>query len=223
MNQPEQQYYQQRILLLRHPKPLVEAGVCYGQLDLPLNRALHSQDEPVLQRLAALLQPFTIHSSPLQRCELFANFLAGAHQTVQLDPAWQELNFGDWEGQRWSEIEAQAIHAWQQNLAGFVPPSGESAQQMQVRVLSAWQQLLQNRQTPMLLVSHLGVIRMILAEVLSLPFFAQLRLKVDYQHGVLICRSWLAETGESPPIADSEVWQVEAVNLSPQDLIARLL
>ena len=222
MNKPEPQYYQQQMVLLRHPKPLVEAGICYGQLDLPLNTALHSQNEPVLQQLADLLQPFAIQSSPLQRCAVLAKFLAGTHKAVQLDPAWQELNFGDWEGQNWSDIEPQAINAWQQNLADFVPPSGESARQMQARVLSAWQQLLQNRQTPMVLVSHLGVIRMILAELLSAPFSAQLRLKVDYQHGVLLKRSWLAETIAATPVRDSEVWQIEAINLSPQGLIEHL-
>ena len=52
-----------QIFLIRHPRPLIDAGVCYGQLDIDCADAQH-----VAARLRALLPEGTpIISSPLRR------------------------------------------------------------------------------------------------------------------------------------------------------------
>jgi hypothetical protein len=32
-----------RIVLIRHPKPLIEAGICYGRLDIPPHPSAEQQ------------------------------------------------------------------------------------------------------------------------------------------------------------------------------------
>ena len=55
--------------LLRHATPLVDAGICYGQLDVPADAAAtqHSA-QAFLAALPELAQPLQIVSSPARRC-----------------------------------------------------------------------------------------------------------------------------------------------------------
>lgn len=201
-------------LLIRHLKPDVAAGICYGQTDLAVAETPDAAWQNLMSRCGLPLL-----SSPLQRARVLADHLSALQKKVspiREDLRWQELNFGQWEGCSWSEISQQAVQQWQQNLQGFHFPGGESAGQMQQRVISAWCDW-QQQQIGGLLVSHLGVIRMLLGAVLQIPFPQQLLLQLDYQHCAWLRQSWLDdEQGHKLP--DSELWQLKGLNLSPQAL-----
>ena len=142
---------------------------------------------------------------------------APAPASIAEDHRWQELDFGDWEGLSWQQIGQDNVESWQQNLLGFQFPNGESALQMQQRVLSAWRDWLRQR-TGGVLVTHLGVIRMLLGQVLQIPFQQQLVLQIDYQKVVWLQQSWLEDNkGVIQP--GSEVWQLKGVNLSADALL----
>ena len=69
-----------KLLLIRHPKPDVIEGTCYGRTDVPPEQA---DLAGLLERLrrrwrsGAHPPPRAVYSSPLQRCATVAGALAG--------------------------------------------------------------------------------------------------------------------------------------------------
>jgi alpha-ribazole phosphatase len=124
-----------KLRLIRHPKPQVEAGICYGATDLLAEvDALEAQ----LEECLLMPKPVFVFSSPLQRCSALAQALAarGWPEPV-FDRDFAEMNFGDWEMQPWSKIERHQINAWAADISAYVPPGGESVQQVAERALLA--------------------------------------------------------------------------------------
>ncbi|MAC48283.1 histidine phosphatase family protein [Oceanospirillum beijerinckii] len=205
-------------LLIRHLKPQAESGICYGRLDLPAAEVPDSACAVLAADFFATNPQALLFSSPLQRAAQLAQVMAGAVLTdPTFDAAWQEIDFGRWEGLKWSSIPKTDIDAWQQNLSGFDAHGGESALQLQQRVLKAWQAWLQQRQGG-ILISHLGVIRMLMGQVLEMPLSSQLRLQLDYQHLIWLRRTWQCQcdkggcSSHCKPLPQSEVWQVKGLN-----------
>ena len=113
--------------LIRHPRPAVEPGICYGQTDL----GLAESPAAVAERLRPLLpESFDLHASPLARARLLAESLG----TPRLDDRLKEIHFGDWEGRSFADI-GSAIDDWAADPLGFRPPGGESPREMAARVL----------------------------------------------------------------------------------------
>jgi alpha-ribazole phosphatase len=127
-------------------------------------------------------------SSPLQRCARFAEEL-GAHLgvPVQLDKDLQELHFGAWEGQSAAalmETDAQALGLFWADPYSFTPPQGEPVADFSTRVLAALQRLHATcTGERILLISHGGVMRLLLAHARGLP--REQLLNVEVGHGAL--------------------------------------
>lgn len=155
--------------LARHAQPLIEQGICYGQLDLPAD-ADHTLASA---RLLAAALPAQIHlsCSPLQRCEQLALALLALRPdlTCKTDARLQEMNFGRWEGRAWAAIAPAELQAWTDNFAHYKPgsvgdggidnsaDSGESVSRFMARVASAFDELPHDADT--LWITHAGVIR----------------------------------------------------------------
>ena len=156
--------------LIRHPRPLVEAGICYGRLDIPAeNVALAAE------RLAGELPPgLPVYSSPLRRCRELAGYL---HPAPQIDARLQEMDFGAWEGRAWDAIPRGELDAWAADIAGYAPPGGESPLQVQQRVLAFVAGLAMPEAT---VVTHAGVIRVLVAYLHGLPPSAWTTLDFPY-------------------------------------------
>ncbi|MGD9870583.1 MAG: alpha-ribazole phosphatase family protein [Thauera sp.] len=113
--------------LIRHPRPAVEPGICYGQTDLGLAESAAE----VAERLRPLLpESFALHASPLARARLLAEALG----TPALDDRLKEIHFGEWEGRSFADI-GSAIDDWAEDPLGFRAPGGESPREMAARVL----------------------------------------------------------------------------------------
>ncbi len=230
--------YSADYLLIRHLKPQAGSGICYGRLDLPAAEAPDPACDVLAARFFSRYPDAQLLSSPLQRAAQLAEYIRQRYSEqsdikqssssdlaldlnwdLTLDERWQEIDFGRWEGESWNQIVKEEIDAWHQDLNGFSGHGGESAIQMQLRVSDAWDEWQQCNKGGVL-ICHQGVIRMVLAEVLQLPMAAQLRLEVNYQHGVWLRQSWLQdEQGNKLP--DSELWQVKGLNLSCAELAQR--
>jgi alpha-ribazole phosphatase len=127
-------------------------------------------------------------SSPLQRCARFAEELgAQSGVRVQLEKDLQELHFGAWEGQSAAalmETDAQALGLFWADPYSFTPPQGEPVADFSARVLAAVERLHTSfAGERILLISHGGVMRLLLAQARGLP--REQLLNVEVGHGAL--------------------------------------
>lgn len=162
--------------LVRHPRPLVEPGICYGRLDIGAEML-----PATLARLRAELPPgLPVWTSPLRRCRELALALdAGARSDERLT----EMNFGTWEGRPWDSVERAELDAWAADIAGYAPPGGESPLAVQARALAFVTEL---AAPEAVLVTHAGVLRVLVAHVRALPPARWLELDFPYaSHTVL--------------------------------------
>lgn len=160
-----------RLYLVRHPRPLIAAGVCYGQLDV-------EAEDPaaIVARLQAELPAgLPVWSSPLLRCRKLAEAL---HPAPRIDARLMELNFGTWEGRPWDSVPRDELDAWAADIDGYALPGGEAPRQLQARVLDFVAGLGAGEHA---LVTHAGVIRVLLAAAGGETLAAALRGPVpDY-------------------------------------------
>ena len=163
-----------QVFLIRHPRPLIEPGLCYGRLDVDCEDPL-----PVAARLR-LPPATTIISSPLRRARRLAEALDAQ---PSIDARLAEIDFGDWEGQRWDGIERAAIDAWAADVLNFTPPVGESVADLQRRAVACTLELaaeLAADAPRVALVTHAGVIRALLGHWRQLPVAEWTQLKFDF-------------------------------------------
>lgn len=89
-----------RIYLIRHPRPEVAPGICYGRSDLTVSvREQAAVLAALLPQLQALPPATMIFSSPSMRCATLARQLSAARGTAapQFDARLAEMDFGAWE------------------------------------------------------------------------------------------------------------------------------
>ena len=154
--------------LIRHPRPLVEPGICYGHWDVPADPA-HTQQvaEQVCRAWSTEgIRPVRLHVSPLQRAHALALAIQSRcdhRPAVIVDNDLAEMNFGDWEGRAWSAIGPQAVDAWVADFWTHRPPGdGESTRDVFHRVVRACDRLARasdGEGAPAIAITHAGVIR----------------------------------------------------------------
>jgi alpha-ribazole phosphatase len=148
-----------RLYLVRHPKPLVEAGVCYGASDVVCStQALEEAVSALLQELPSGLKMI---SSPLSRCEQLAQILCRREPgfAYKSDEKLTEMDFGAWEMKAWSAIAPEELAAWTDAFATYrCGGSGESTGMFVQRVAKRLQESLQLDEDQVW-ITHAGVIR----------------------------------------------------------------
>jgi len=127
-------------------------------------------------------------SSPLQRCARFAEELgARLGLPVEIERDLRELHFGAWEGQSAAalmETDADDLGRFWSDPYGFTPPDGEPVEQFDERVLAAVSRLQQRYAGQrLLLISHGGVMKVLLARARGLP--REQLLQIEVAHGAL--------------------------------------
>ncbi|WP_407311512.1 alpha-ribazole phosphatase family protein [Pseudomonas sp. nanlin1] len=181
--------------LLRHGE--TERGsVLRGSLDDPLTQSGWAQ----MSAAVVGRGPWTgVVSSPLQRCARFAEALAAERGLpLVLEPDLQELHFGAWEGRSPADLmltDAKGLGQFWADPYGFTPPQGEPVLAFSERILAALERLRARHEGErVLLVSHAGVMRLLLARARGLPRNDLLQVTVAYgevlhldvdAHGVL--------------------------------------
>jgi alpha-ribazole phosphatase len=160
--------------LIRHGQPdRAFEGVCYGALDVALSPDGFAQMERVASRLAD--EPLSaVYSSPRSRCREGAGLIAAHHScAVRISGELSEMDFGEFEGRRYDEIAAQhpvLYRQWMERPTETQFPGGENFSRMRERVLAAAERLWTlHRGQSIAVVTHGGVIRILLAEVLGIP------------------------------------------------------
>ena len=149
-----------KLHLLRHPRPAVDHGLCYGASDVPADAAALAQ---VLATLAEAGLPgsLPVYTSPLRRCRDLAAALAPA--VLRVDARLAEMDFGAWEMRSWSDIPRTDVDAWNADLLHYRPGGAENVMDVARRVAAFRSELLHANVPEALVVCHAGTIRLLLA------------------------------------------------------------
>jgi alpha-ribazole phosphatase len=172
-----------RLFLVRHGE-VAGDGVLHGHVDVPLTPAGVRQMQVVAARLEG--ETFAaVYSSDLERARHSARIVADLQGAPRhQDPAFREMDMGDWDNRAFSELwqqEGDLLRQWWGDLAGFVVPGGESLARVRERVLPALAELLaRHAGESICLVAHGGVNRIILLAELGSPLAKFHRLEQDY-------------------------------------------
>jgi alpha-ribazole phosphatase len=152
-----------RLILVRHPQPLVAPGICYGSTDLAVAPEVARRAAATLG--AALPAAARVYSSPLQRCTAVAARLS----RPTLDTRLAEMDFGRWEMQPWAAIPKAEIDAWTASLIDYRPGGGESVLQMTARVASFYDDMCRLSDAAAVVICHAGTMRVLAACQAGLP------------------------------------------------------
>lgn len=175
------------IYLVRHGAPDAAENLCIGQHKVNVS----ADGRRAIQALAdtwAGPPPVRLLSSDLYRARMAALSLSQVWSLpIEEDPRLRAMDFGDWDGRSWSEIEAEEgarFQDWMADWADTPVPGGESFADVAHRV-ELWLRAVEQRHGEgdiVVAVTHAGVIRAALCEVLDLPLDRALRLRADHAH-----------------------------------------
>ncbi|WP_122046667.1 histidine phosphatase family protein [Vibrio atlanticus] len=158
------------IYLLRHGKVEGEAAL-NGLSDVLVNPDL--QDRICGALIKQDIAFDCVVTSPLRRCSDLANRYAQRMSvTLSVAPDFQEMNFGDVDGVPFDKLEDKwgMLETFWQDPANHQLTGAESLQSFHDRVTQAWSQLLNDPSDNILLVTHGGVIRILLAHCLDIDW-----------------------------------------------------
>ncbi len=159
------------IFVLRHCR--IETGKdrrFIGQTDLPLNKEGLRQAAGLREILSIF--PFDeVYSGTLQR-SLETAKLVLPDRKVRAEPCLNEIHLGNWENKRFETIRKNRprdFSARGRHLDTYRPPGGESFADLSSRVLPFFLHINHQRQTHTMVVTHAGVIRVLLSYIHNTP------------------------------------------------------
>ncbi|MBV7533456.1 alpha-ribazole phosphatase [Chitinophaga sp. sic0106] len=170
------------IYLIRHTTPAVERGICYGFTDIDVAPTFETEAARIKGLLPA--KPMDVYASPLQRCSKLATYLFG--NTFTTDDRLKELNFGDWEMQRWDDLGPDALQKWMDDFVYVRVPNGESYQDLYARAVEILNEVIAKGRDAVL-VTHSGIIRALLAHITDTPLEKSFERRTEY--GRIACLS----------------------------------
>ncbi len=153
-----------RALFIRHAETEMAGRFC-GHSDPDLNAQGRMQLASLTNLLSA--EPIDmVYSSDLRRASATAQAIAAVREIPQVvRPALREIDFGRWEGLRWEQIEQidpEYAREWVARYPHLAAPSGENFQAFEARVLGEVTRLLDDSRGPIAVVTHGGVLRVVL-------------------------------------------------------------
>lgn len=143
---------------IRHTKPYNPNDLCYGRLDFDVSPTFEDESNGAIKALVeAGAKPTRLFSSPLLRCKRLAEKASEAvHLPIEYRDEIIEINFGDWEGKKLTEVPKEQMKAWAADLRGYRFPNGENFFDIDKRAGSLLDSL--DDEGEFLWISHAGVI-----------------------------------------------------------------
>ena len=150
------------IHFIRHTAVHNPENRCYGKSDISLSDT-YLED---FGRMQLDTDYDCIVSSPSKRCTKIAEHFKLEYK---VDERIMELNFGDWEGKKWTEIPNDEIDPWYEDFVFHPTKNGESLYDLHLRVKDFISSLKEEKHEKVLVISHAGVIRCAVQLVLEFP------------------------------------------------------
>lgn len=173
---PAYHFSTMQIYVLRHTKVDYPSGICYGQLDVPLADTFTRECNTYRNALPSEFD--AVFSSPLSRCLALANELN--NYKVVTDDRLLEMDFGEWEGKKWDDLEQKKLHKWMKNVVEIKPPKGENLNEVFQRTCSFLAEIRKMNCDKIMIVTHAGIIRCIWAYLLEIDIKNCFRIPVGY-------------------------------------------
>lgn len=146
-------------------------GIAGRMPGVSLNEKGRTQAHQLVERLSQRAIA-AIYSSPIERARQTAAPLAQARGlAVAIDDAFSEIDFGEWTGRTFAELEADHDHwrAWCERKSVAAAPGGEAFTAVQRRVLDGLERLRRRHPEEAVVVfSHGDIIKAAVAGVLGL-------------------------------------------------------
>lgn len=191
-----------RFLLIRHGETQWNKDMlCMGHTDIPLSKAGIRQAECLAERLKTW-KIDAVYASDLSRAYGTAEIIARSHNLpVGKLSALRELNFGEWEGCTYAQVEERdpaGLKEWWGDIKNNRVPGGETFDELRQRAMAGLQQLVERHpEQTVAVVSHGGTIKAILCHIVGSDIRNHWRFKQDnaalnivefYPEGGIICR-----------------------------------
>ncbi len=173
-----------RIYLLRHGQVDFPKGIFYGQMDVPLSDTGKRQSLLTARYIVQMDLDFVI-TSDLERCATLACLIQdeGGPGPV-FSKALREVDFGQWAGLSWDEIEKVhpgAMSQRMEDLENYRPPGGECLADVLKRAGVVFERCAQGTYGKNIaIVAHGGVNRVIIADFLGMRLQNIFNLHQDY-------------------------------------------
>lgn len=175
-----------KLTLVRHTSLDIASNICYGQSDVDVS-AQFDAERQILQKKLEKFKFDAIYASPLQRCHKLAHALCADQSLgfstadVQIDERLKEIHFGDWEMNTWDAIPRDVFDSWANDYANLAPPNGETFTQLHLRAKGFIDDVSSHScGKNILVITHGGLIRALIAEVLQIPLKGLFRITIDY-------------------------------------------
>ena len=144
------------VILIRHTSVDVPAGTCYGQTDVPLAPTFEAEAAVTKAALEACGPVDAVWTSPLSRCTRLADYCG--YPDARRDERLLEMNFGEWERQRYEEIRDPYIEKWYADYLHTPVPGGESFEMQFIRVSAFLDELRRQPYNRVAVFAHGGVL-----------------------------------------------------------------
>lgn len=145
-----------KITLIRHTSVAVAPGTCYGASDVEVASTFTEEALKVANQLSG--KNFdAVFSSPLSRCRKLAAFCGYPHPRT--DERLKELNFGEWEMQKWEHIQDPFLEEWYKDWLHLPAGHGESFLQQYHRVCEFLEEIKREAFVSPAVFAHGGVLR----------------------------------------------------------------
>ena len=167
-----------RIFLLRHAQSVAnDKGFLAGRMkDVSLSKNGVAQKLKLNERLEGAKFDQII-SSPIQRClETIADF----EPNPEIAEAFQEVNYGDWTGKRFSSL--QRNKQWREihkHPASVRFPNGETLPEVQTRALAGLDIHVNKKSKNVLIATHGDVVRSLILHALGSHLNSIEKLEID--------------------------------------------
>ncbi len=163
--------------LIRHGPTNLKGAI--GWTDVPADLSNTAR----LESLRAQLPHAPVVSSDLSRAVTTADAIQKDRARLAHDADLREINFGDWEGRTFDDIEttdAPLARAYWSTPGDVAPPNGESWNSFSTRATAALKrQIAANDASDLIIVAHFGVIIAALQMAANMPAKSAMAFKID--------------------------------------------
>jgi broad specificity phosphatase PhoE len=165
-----------------------------GHADVELNDAGRRQADEAAERLAAM-RLGAVYSSDLRRAVDTARPVADRHGLeVVVDPAWREIDQGEWEGLSGDEIASRWPELWGPARHHARRPGGEAPVEVAARALAALRRIVERHPgEAVAVVTHGGTIRWVIATARGYGVRGSARIRGLANGGIVVVETSLAD------------------------------